>query len=81
MIDFLTTFSVAGDFGGRGERLLLAVRQGGGGRHAHGPADQAAPRLRLRHLRERGDGGQSVRDPLPHHQEQEGDTVMTRDVS
>ena len=53
-----------------GESLLQPVRPRRRGRHADGPADQAPPRLRLRHLRDGRAGGSGVRDPLPHHQEQ-----------
>ncbi|CAD0206430.1 unnamed protein product [Chrysodeixis includens] len=61
-----------GHLGRGGALLLLAVRARRGRRHAHGPADQAPPRLRLRHLPLRGGGRARLRHPLPHHQEQEG---------
>ena len=44
-----------------GQGVFLPVWPSGGGCHAHGSADQAPPRLRFRHLRERGSRG---KDPL-----------------
>jgi hypothetical protein len=46
----------SGDVRRGGQGLLRTVRTRRGGRHAHGPADQEAQGLRLRHFRVRGRG-------------------------